>query len=423
MLTKKYDYESRRRGAHGNELVYLGKIGVLSNGKLSCAGRYETDLKQGFVQSYFNKERTVRLKDVWIAERTLEQISANELNQLESFKAQALEELSATKLSANESNAAQANAMPANAVLATATQTNPFQSLPLFAGGLIVFLIVMYALMVKMFGPAGLASIWEMAKYTPSQFKKEHKKMLAEFGKPLSSGGVPIGQRTDWAWWSFWNPRFINMAPAQRQENPHMLLIGQSQKGKTRMMASMVAHDIKSEDRAVVVIDSDGELSDLIIEFQHQPQKPSAGGGRNAARVGNVSSSPREPPHHGDVGRLIVIDPFNNQGSIGFNPLRMPEDEDLQAASSAIVHAFKAIYREPPGKEKESQWNAQTENILRNAALVLIANGRSLADLPSLLEDNDFRDLMLETVQRKKHEKAEYAAVLEAWDQYKKARG
>lgn len=174
-----------------------------------------------------------------------------------------------------------------------------------------------------------------------------------------------------------------------------MLVLGGSDQGKTRMIASMVTHDIQSDDRAVVVIDSDGHLSDLTVNWiASQP---------NAAELAK---------------RVIVIDPTFKAGSLAYNPLEYPDDGDLQAASSAIVHGFKAIYTEPPGSQ--SKWDAQTAHILRNAALLLMVNGRSLTDLPSLLQDNDFRDIMLETIERKKNEKAEYIAIMETWNQYKK---
>ncbi len=48
-----------------------------------------------------------------------------------------------------------------------------------------------------------------------------------------------------------------------------------------------------------------------------------------------------------------------------------------------------------------------------------MANGKTLTDLPNLLQDNDFRDIMLESVERRKRDKTEYITILETWNQYR----
>ncbi len=263
------------------------------------------------------------------------------------------------------------------------------------AAGLLALGTLIVCISLRFFGPSGLVNIWEKQKYIPSQFRSLHGKMVRELGKPLKPGSVPLGARVEWRPWAFWHAKNLSIPAEMRDKNPHILILGSSDKGKTRLMASMVVHDIKAEDRAVVVIDSDGELSDLVIDWMAAQH--------NAADYAD---------------RVLVIDPTRASGSLAYNPLEMPADGDLQAAASAIVHGFKAIYTEPPGSQ--SQWNAQTANILRNTALLLMANGRTLVDLPSLLQDNDFRDIMLDAIERKKHEKTEYTTICENWNQYKK---
>lgn len=260
----------------------------------------------------------------------------------------------------------------------------------MLAVGLFIFLFFLY-----LFGPAGKMNYWEKQKYVPSQFKGQHNKMLSEMAKPLRSGGLPLGKRCEWMPIFFWSPKNLAIPPDMRRNNPHILVIGAGDKGKTRLVASMVCHDIESGDRAVVVIDSDGSLSDLTTRWIAAHPK-----GKEFAK------------------RVTLIDPTYRGGSKAYNPLEMPEDGDLQAAASAIVYGFKAIYTEPPGSQ--SQWNPQTANILRNAALLLIANNKTLIDLPTLLQDNDFRDILLEGVEKKKGEKVEYISLLETWGQYKK---
>ncbi len=265
------------------------------------------------------------------------------------------------------------------------------------AGVAIAFIVTIVGFSLTLFGPAGKMNIWAKQKYIPSQFQSQHRKMLASLCKPYKPGGLPLGRRIEWAVWKPWEwaHKELAMPPEMRRTDPHMLVLGAGDKGKTRLMANMVVHDIESDDRAVIVIDSDGGLTDMVIRWIAANPK-----GKEIAK------------------RVIVLDPTAKHGSLGYNPLEVPDDGDLQSAASAIVYGFKAMYTEPPGSQ--SQWNAQTANILRNTALLLMANGKTLTDIPTLVNDNDFRDVMLEAIEKKKHERAEYITLLDTWGQYKR---
>jgi hypothetical protein len=261
--------------------------------------------------------------------------------------------------------------------------------------GLLFLGVLLVLASLKLFGPAGLINIWSKKEYIPSQFKSQHKKMLKELGKPLKPGGLPLGEREDWNVMKVGEPKELHLPPEERDQNPHLLIMGSGAKGKTRLAANMITNDIISGDRAVVVIDSDGHLVELLLRWLASNPK-----GKDLSR------------------RVLVVDPTNKDGCAAYNPLEAPEDGDYQAAASAVVYGFKAIYTEPPGSQ--TQWNQQTANILRNCALLLMANGRTLTDLPVLLVDNDFRDVMLEKIEKRKNERVEFITLLETWGNYKK---
>jgi len=276
-----------------------------------------------------------------------------------------------------------------------------FAALPLtqkfaWAAGACVFIIVAgLSASLAIFGPVGKMNRMEKQKYIPSQFKPQHDRLVRELSKSLKPGSLPLGRRCEWKPWSFWRRKNLSITPQLRVTDPHVLIVGTSDKGKSRLMAKMIAHDIEGGDRAVVVIDSDGGLSELMtrwISAHHRSQEL--------------------------ANRVVFLNPTSKGNTLGYNPLEMPDDEDLQSAASALVHGFKAIYTEEPGAQ--SQWNHQTANILRNAALLLMVNGKTLADLPALLNDNDFRDVLLESVEKRKREKAEYLTLIDTWGQYKR---
>jgi hypothetical protein len=270
----------------------------------------------------------------------------------------------------------------------------------LTGNGIFVFLGVGLALVFgtfTMFGPTGQINIWITKQYIPTQVRAQHNKVKAQLAKGLKKGSLPLGQRTEWKWWfpAPWVVKDLALPPEMRKVNPHVLVLGQGGKGKTRLVANMVAHDILSDDRAVVVIDSDGTLVDLLARW--------------------ISAQPKAREI---AKRVILIDPTHKGNTSAFNPLQLGDMGDVQTAAGSIVYGFKAIYTEPPGSQ--SQWNAQTADILRNAVLLLMANNKTLTDLPNLLNDNDFRDVLLENVERKKDERIEFSTLLDQWGRYKK---
>lgn len=155
----------------------------------------------------------------------------------------------------------------------------------------------------------------------------------------------------------------------------------------------MIISDIRNEDRAVVVVDSEGSLVELITRW--------------------LGSCPEASKM---LQRVSIIDPCRSQCRLGFNPLVASSAENPQATASAIVMGFKSVYTE--SQNQQNQWTQQTANILRNAVLLLMLNDRTLEDLPVLLSDNDFRDVLLEKVE--KDLVCEWKTLIDAWSNYKR---
>jgi hypothetical protein len=275
------------------------------------------------------------------------------------------------------------------------TKCNPLFALLLLWSA--ISLVGLLILLVKLFGPSGKTNLWGKPKYVPPHYHQQHKKALESLAKPLTAGALPLGHRMEWRAWQYWQQDSKELClPAKlRARNPHVLIVGTVGTGKTRLMAKMITHDIESNDRAVVVIDSGGNLTELIRAWLQE-------------RSTNTELAKR----------ITIIDPIFDDKAVGYNPLEMPADGDLQSSALAVAYAFKAMYKEPPGSQ--SQWNAQTANILRNCAMLLSVNGKTLSDLPTLLTDHDFRDLLLEAVEKLPNKRADCITLLETWGQYKR---
>lgn len=248
----------------------------------------------------------------------------------------------------------------------------------------------------RLFSPNGWFNLKQKAEYVPTRYKAHQKRFLRELVQASRQGGLPLGVRAEGMLKALL-PVKVALPHDAREDNPHMIVIGGGGKGKTRLIANMIKHDILTRDRAVVVVDSEGGLIDLL------------------AKELTVDTNP-------DLRkRVILLDPGRRSGqSVAYDPLNC-EDQDPQIVANNVVLGFKAIYAEVPGHQQQDQWNAQTANILRNAVMLLMANGRTLADLPTLLSENDFRDILLQTLEQSLHQQpSAYRTVLEAWAQYRR---
>lgn len=377
-------------GKPGQPITYVGKIGVTELGRPAMQGtlKYQTRIGK------FWRAQIAEVTGGWMAEQKISGavLAESEPRQQQQQGSGGMPGDSVTLTPAHGNNPL-SMLTPTNDMNARKGDMSGFFLKVAF--GLIGIGVLLALVALFIFGPSGKLNILAKQEYIPSQYKAQHNKMMREWSKPYKKGAMPLGTRVEWRFWKPWTPRVMAMPPEARTNNPHMIIIGGSDKGKTRMMANMICHDIEANDRAIIVIDSDGELADSVMNWVAAHQK-----GKELAK------------------RIITIDPTYRGGSMSYNPLEPLEDVNFIDAASAIVHGFKAIYTEPPGSQ--SQWNQQTANILRNSAILLMANNKTLIDLPTLLQDNDFRDILLEGVEKKKKERTEYSTLIETWGQYKR---
>jgi Type IV secretion-system coupling protein DNA-binding domain len=228
----------------------------------------------------------------------------------------------------------------------------------------------------------------------PPHYRKNQEQALRAMIVPATVGSLPIGRRLDCNPWIPESQKSLTISSDARQRDPNILLIGSTGCGKTRHLANLVMADIESGNRAVIVIDSDGALVDLVDDW--------------------ISRNKRQAELSTRVLHLNPSDPAN---SLTYKPINCDWSRSL-SISTALVRVMETISKEPPGSQ--SVWNQQSANIFRNSVMLLIANNKTLADLPTLVTDNDFRDILLEALEKKKEDFPECMTLLTTWNQYKR---
>jgi len=147
-----------------------------------------------------------------------------------------------------------------------------------------------------------------------------------------------------------------------RDRLSHVYVIGKTGVGKTTLLKTMLNQDIK-HGHGVCLLDPHGDFVERV--------------------AASIPASRKD-----DVIYLNVPDttqPF------GYNPLARVAPEDRSLLASGLMEVFK--------KQWGDAWGVRMEHIMRNALLLLLDQpSATLADLPVLLNDKDFRKHALEHV-------------------------
>lgn len=159
-------------------------------------------------------------------------------------------------------------------------------------------------------------------------------------------------------------------------------IIGRSGTGKSTFLTSLIADDIAAG-AGVIVLDPHGKLIDDALEVV--------------------------PPTR--IDEVDLLDGRRRHPSFGLNLFEIADATDelaLSRASNRVVQAFKKVW----GVGDDRSWGPNLEAILRAAAYTLLARpGSTLADLPRLLRDDDFRRSVVDRYVRS-------APVRDFWSRY-----
>jgi len=152
----------------------------------------------------------------------------------------------------------------------------------------------------------------------------------------------------------------VSVAAEQRFKHTH--IIGATGTGKSTLLLTMIAQDIRLGN-GVAVLDPHGDLIEKILE--HIPQ----------TRLEDV----------------VVIDPSESEYPVGFNILKAGSELEKEILAADLVAVFKRL---------STSWGDQMNAVLANAILALLESPTTgtLADLRRFLIEKRFRETILKTV-------------------------
>lgn len=152
----------------------------------------------------------------------------------------------------------------------------------------------------------------------------------------------------------------VRLGPEERVR--HMHVIGTSGTGKSTLLFNLIKQDIENGE-GLAVLDPHGDLIERIL--------------------GEI---PEER-----IKDVVLIDPSDEEYSIGFNILSAHSDLERNLLASDLVSVFERL---------STSWGDQMAVVLQNAILAFLESNRggTLADLQKFLIDQPFRNEFLSTV-------------------------
>jgi GTPase SAR1 family protein len=166
---------------------------------------------------------------------------------------------------------------------------------------------------------------------------------------------------------SLWNPK--EQVFLKEQQRPmHIGILGLSGVGKSYFLEHLIRQDIDRK-TGFVLFDVHGDLADNVVRY--------------------LAERSRTDP---DVlSRTILIEPFDPDFTIGFNPLERSSDASPFLQAQELAHILRTRW-------ETKNFGPRTEELLRNALYVLSANNLTLLELPYLLVNQSYRAKLVQTI-------------------------
>jgi hypothetical protein len=137
----------------------------------------------------------------------------------------------------------------------------------------------------------------------------------------------------------------------------HTYIVGASGSGKSSLLLNLVLQDFQ-HGMGVALIDPHGDLVQGLM--------PHLGKRKDSA---------------------VILDLADTEHVLAYNPLQRRAGVSVAEQTGKLLLAFKRIW--------EDSWGPRMEDILRHSLSLLIEQGYTLAEFPKLLNDSDFRAMLL----------------------------
>jgi len=148
----------------------------------------------------------------------------------------------------------------------------------------------------------------------------------------------------------------------KRDRRYHTYVMGKTGMGKSTLLLNLIRQDVENGE-GLAVLDPHGDLAEKIV-----------------ASV---------PEHR--MKDLIYLDATSKDNMVAFNPLEITDRSQSALVVSSLISVFKKIW--------DDSWGPRMEYILRNSLSTLAEfNKASLLDLQRMLQDGDFREILVEKV-------------------------
>jgi hypothetical protein len=154
----------------------------------------------------------------------------------------------------------------------------------------------------------------------------------------------------------------VEVRLTEEQRSQHIHLMGVSGSGKSTLLLKMIRQDIENGE-GVAVLDPHGDLIDRILETI--------------------------PPQR--IQDVVLIDPADEEYSVGFNILSAHSDLEKTLLASDLVSVFQRL---------STSWGDQLGSVFQNAIMAFLesSEGGTLSDLRRFLIEPSYRNQFLATV-------------------------
>jgi hypothetical protein len=168
----------------------------------------------------------------------------------------------------------------------------------------------------------------------------------------------------------------VPLTSAQRLKSVYLL--GGTGSGKTKSIEGMAVQDIE-QGNGLTLIDPHGDLTHNVL--------------RHIARMVEKAKLANDNSFTDSViERLVLVEPFNPNWTVGFNPLECAEKKGSYSQVLEMMGIFRRLWG-------ESSWGPRMDELLRNTLISLSECNLTLLEASPLLTDAAFRHSIIANVE------------------------